>query len=71
MRTNIKVEPSLTISSGAKCVVVVIDYRLAPEHPFPAGVDDVVECLAWIYKNGQSLNLDLKRIAVGGLSAFV
>jgi acetyl esterase/lipase len=46
--------------------VVSVDYRLAPNHPFPAGLDDCYSALQWVT---QELNINTKRIAVGGNSA--
>ncbi|EEB88449.1 hypothetical protein MPER_13712, partial [Moniliophthora perniciosa FA553] len=54
----------------AKCVVMSIDYRLAPEHKYPIAVQDAVESLQWVIKHGkQVLNVDLNKIAVGGSSS--
>lgn len=54
----------------AKCVVFNVDYRLAPENPYPAAVEDAVEALHWVYNNGKSeLNVDVTKIAVGGASS--
>lgn len=54
----------------AQCVVITVDYRLAPETPYPAAVNDAVESLRWVYGTGKDLfGLDLDRIAVGGTSA--
>jgi acetyl esterase/lipase len=53
-------------------VVVTVDYRLAPENPFPAAVDDSVSALQWIFKSGRKdLAINPSRIAVGGSSAYV
>ena len=57
----------LAAESGA--VVIGFDYRLAPQHPFPAAMDDSVAALDWIRGTGPSLGLDPRRIAIGGDSA--
>ncbi|KAE9388424.1 hypothetical protein BT96DRAFT_968092 [Gymnopus androsaceus JB14] len=55
---------------GAKCVVLTVDYRLAPENKFPAAVEDTVEALQWVIINGKArLNVDTSKIATGGNSA--
>jgi len=59
----------LRLAADGGCVVVSVDYRLAPENPFPAGVEDCYCALAWVGAQVKELGLDLDRIAVGGASA--
>lgn len=57
------------LASEADVGVLSIDYRLAPEDPFPAAADDSVAALAWAFEHAESLDFDPRRIAVGGDSA--
>jgi acetyl esterase len=57
------------LSAGAHCIVVSVDYRLSPEHPYPAPVDDAYAVLEWLTAQASSLGIDNTRLAVGGTSA--
>jgi acetyl esterase len=58
---------SITRDAGA--VVVSIDYRLAPEHPFPSAVDDAEAAVIWVAEHAERLGIDPARLGVGGDSA--
>ena len=57
------------LAQQAAVRVLAIDYRLAPEHPFPAAADDAVEAFRWAREHSAELGVDPRRIAVGGDSA--
>ena len=57
------------LANASKCAVISVHYRLAPEHKFPAAVEDAFATAQWVADQERSLNLDTSRIAVGGDSA--
>lgn len=57
------------IAVGADCVVASVDYRLAPEHPFPTPLEDCYAALCWLVEHGEDMAFDAERLSVGGESA--
>ena len=57
------------LARRAGCAVVSVHYRLAPEHPYPAALDDAIAVLNWVVTNAAELDVDAARLAVAGSSA--
>jgi len=62
-------EPCRRVANTSGGLVISIDYRLAPEHKFPAGVEDSLAAFRWVRDNAGVIGADVNRIAVGGDSA--
>jgi acetyl esterase len=65
--THDHVARALADQSG--CAVLSLDYRLAPEHPFPAGLEDAFAAAGWAHEHAEELGCDSERLAIGGDSA--
>ena len=57
------------LADRGQCQVIAVDYRLAPEHRFPAAVDDAIAALEYVVAHPDELGVDVSRVAVGGDSA--
>ncbi len=62
-------EMARIIADRFDCTVISVDYRLAPEHPFPAAPNDCYAALTWLFAESGSLNIDPARVVIGGASA--
>lgn len=60
---------NIEICRKLNIVVVSVNYRFGPDHPFPAPMDDCHAALAWLHANAEALNIDRARVAVAGTSA--
>ena len=58
-----------TLANGARCAVFSVEYRKAPEAPFPAAVEDCFAVSKYVFENGKALKINANQIAVGGDSA--
>ncbi len=58
-----------TLADAGKLIVVSVDYRLAPENKFPAGVEDAIASTEWLAKNGRTLGIDTTHVMLAGDSA--
>jgi acetyl esterase len=63
------VENAVRYAREAHCLVIFVEYRLAPKYPFPAGFNDCYAALRWALSNAKTLGIDKERVVVGGDSA--
>ncbi|WP_098743149.1 alpha/beta hydrolase [Paenibacillus sp. EZ-K15] len=61
--------PCKALAEKAGAVVVSVDYRLAPEHPFPTGLTDCFDAITWVYEHADQIRVNREQIAVSGDSA--
>jgi acetyl esterase len=61
--------PCRLLTNRANCVVISVDYRMAPEHKFPAAAEDAYAAFRWVVENASSIQVNADRVAVGGDSA--
>ncbi|MFN2302657.1 MAG: alpha/beta hydrolase, partial [Anaerolineales bacterium] len=57
------------LANDCNCVVISVDYRLAPEMPFPGAIDDCYLATEWVFNNANDIGIDVQKIAVGGDSS--
>lgn len=57
------------IAANVGCKVIDIDYKLAPEHPFPEGLNECYAIVKWVFENAKELNIDIENVILGGHSA--
>ncbi|MEA2966790.1 MAG: acetyl esterase, partial [Alphaproteobacteria bacterium] len=57
------------LSQTTGCRLVSVDYRLAPEHQFPAAIEDAIAATEWVFEHARSLGVDAEKLVVGGDSA--
>lgn len=63
------VAPLLALAAEAGCAIASVDYRLAPEEPYPAAVEDAYAALSWLVGHAAALGIDPERVLVEGISA--
>ena len=60
-----------TLTNASGCRIISVDYRLAPEHKFPAGVEDAYAAIKWVAANAPSIGIDPARIVVAEIGVVI
>lgn len=61
--------PLRALTNATGCIIIAVDYRLAPEHPFPAAINDAYAVLHWVAREGAGFGIDPSRLIIAGDSA--
>ena len=66
---DVEVAAMQRLVDAVGCIVVAVEYRLAPEHSYPIPLDDCYQALSWLFANTDELGIDAEKVAIAGISA--